>query len=87
MMHLTDQFLLFHTCLDEINGDPYWADVVIKSALIDMKNALAAGDMERIERNMERIRAGHKVISTIYATPMMNNHISNLTQTQNGSKQ
>lgn len=84
MMHLTDQFLLFQTCLDEINGDPYWADVVIKAALIDMGNALKAGDLERAERNLVRIQAGHKVISSIYATPMMNNHISNLTQTQNG---
>lgn len=73
MMHLTDQYLLFHNCLDEINNDPYWADVVIKGALLDITNALAAGDLERVERNVERIRAGHKVISTIYATSMMNN--------------
>jgi hypothetical protein len=73
MMHITDRYFLFHNCLDEINNDPYWADVVIKGALIDITNALAAGDMERIERNVERIRAGHKVISSIYATPMMNN--------------
>jgi len=73
MMHTNEQQLLFHTCLDEINGDPYWADVVIKAALIDMKNALVAGDMERIERNLVRIQAGHNVVSSIYATPMMNN--------------
>lgn len=73
MTHPTEQQLLFHTCLDEINNDPYWADVVIKGALIDMRNALAAGDIERAERNLVRIQAGHKVISTIYATPMMNN--------------
>ena len=72
MMHLTDSMMMFYTCLDEINGDPYWADVVIKGALIDMRNALAAGDIERAERNLVRIQAGHKVISTIYATPMMN---------------
>ena len=72
-MHITDRNLLFYNCLDEINNDPYWADAVIKGALIDITNAIAAGDMERIERNVERIRAGHKVISTIYATPMMNN--------------
>ena len=84
MMHLTDSMMMFYNCLDEINNDPYWADVVIKAALIDMRNGVKAGDLECIERNLVRIQAGHKVISSIYATPMMNNHISNLTQTQNG---
>jgi hypothetical protein len=73
MMHITEQYLLFHTCLDEIDNDPYWADVVIKTALFDIDNALAAGDLERVQRNVERLRAGYKVIKTIYATPIVNN--------------
>jgi hypothetical protein len=71
MDHITDRYIFFTNCLHEINGELDMADAYIRGSIIDMENALAAGDIVRARQNLEQIRAGYSVISLNCVTPML----------------